>query len=541
MFYENLQNRGKIVTTATFEEAMIIARTVIARARAATLRIEDGCMSLYTDGTYHGFEKLPAVVFARTDGRYWNHVSATAYETGAFDLGVDCPVENANLHIYLRFEAAKRKYKPLFDDCFQETFGVICPVSNINLELIIDGDILTTVLEPWVLARYLKPTNTPKLFLINNALITAATFFECGIDDMSLSVVTTNIHYLGSAVAWNPIFQKGPPKPREYVFHVNYRGDGLDFAIARGATHSISFLPTLKLLQSVLSRVMTIVDTHWPEQKIKWTAGTFSSVAMDSDRLPASQTQKLCFDDYSDQYAIPVGPPEISAAHQAPLIEIGRAYNSISRYVVFALNIHHFAVKSDPIFFQFTLLDAIVTAVDQVTQINSRAALGAMAFMMGPLLEINEELCVEEDTAAEVVLQQLLLPPPQKHAAPPRAKSSSESAAKGQSTVMAAWNLILEQNDFPVVRHASEQEKIKKTRNIVSRMRGNRFAKPLEGTAHRGGNNRDPKEKMIHVFRELKEAAWCGINRDEFFNLMNETGVLYTKTSRREETAGQGD
>jgi len=119
-----------------------------------------------------------------------------------------------------------------------------------------------------------------------------------------------------------------------------------------------------------------------------------------------------------------------------------------------------------------------------------------------------------------------------------------ENAGRPYSALKKAWDLIAESNEFPPVSDVPAPVSDKKLRSIITEMKSNRFAKPMPGTAKRGGTLfRDPNLKKPLLMRELQDAAMYGISSDQIYEHLNAMGLFYvrTKGAKRARTDSDDD
>jgi len=95
------------------------------------------------------------------------------------------------------------------------------------------------------------------------------------------------------------------------------------------------------------------------------------------------------------------------------------------------------------------------------------------------------------------------------------------------STTQKAFDALVYPKVSPV---ADASAKALKMRQMLSAMKGNRFAKPNKGMCKAGGNTRDLDSKKTWLYKEMISAASIGITKDEFFGLMKSTRILVTRT-----------
>jgi hypothetical protein len=517
MFFERRESRNNLDVVSTFPEALQLASWIVSRSNScANIVIVDGCISLYTDGYLNQSEnELMKDTFAHTFykgyNQFWTPLSRSAFLEFPFSIGEDCLEQSMRFHAYLRFDSSKHKqWKASFDTLFPEYFGILCPKSNINLNISIDrSPRIKTVLVPFDKPRRIAGGGL--LYVSDGKKALSSTMFELGIDSYGNdSVIVLDINDLSQdAELWQPVFELNPTEIEEYTFKPDE-----DFARKKNTHFSeFQFRDHFELFENVLKRVMDIVDKQFPDQQKAWASGVYSEESIkDSDHTN--------------------------------LMEVSTGIKNYKQYVIYSINVNYHGFKNPSFYLQFEILDAVITAVDKYLQLNSRAQLGSLCFQMGPFQAI-EQLQFEQkfEQKFEPQSEQQFVD----HAMPedkieeretPSKRKYSEKSGENFSTVQNAWNLITE---IPILGHVSAEAKAKKLKTLLSSMRGNRFAKPPEGSAKRGGNNRDVSEKKVHVLREFMEASSYGITKDEFYDLMKAGGVLFTKSAAKKSRVSDED
>jgi hypothetical protein len=118
-----------------------------------------------------------------------------------------------------------------------------------------------------------------------------------------------------------------------------------------------------------------------------------------------------------------------------------------------------------------------------------------------------------------------------------------ENAGRPYSALKKAWDLIAD-HEFPPVADVPAPVSDKKLQSIISDMKSNRFAKPMPGTAKRGGTLfRDPNLKKPLLMRELQHAAMYGISSDQIYEHLSAMGLFYVriKGAKRARTNSDDD
>lgn len=505
MFFETRGSHKDLHVVSTFPEALEFASWIVGRSNStSSITIVDGCISIYSDS----FLSVSELEYLRTSSAYtfyktnewWSPISVIAVQEYQFNLGEDCMFPNMFLHAYMRFDASKLKqWKNTFDQLFPEYFGILCPQNNIELNITIDKLIrVKTIIQPFILPRRISSGGF--LYVTDGKKATVSTLFELGIDSYGEnSVIVRNVEDLAhDAILWRPVFETNPEKIDD-----DYSFEPHELFARKNKTHfsEHSFREHFDLFCQCLQRVMDLVNLHFPGKTKSWAPAVFSEQSF-SDGDIASSTN---------------------------LLEVSIALKNYKVFTVYAVNVNYHGFKTPSFFLQFQILDAIVTAVDNALELDARAQLGSLCFQMEPVIKMAEVVKAEVPQPQQPYVFQEA--EHQDNQEPPKKKMKYVIKSNNNfSTVQNAWNLIIE---TPVLGHVSAESKARKMKTLLSNMRGNRFAKPPEGSAKRGGNNRDVEEKKIHVLREFVEASSFGVTREEFYDLMKLGGVLYTKSGKR--------
>jgi len=464
----------------------------------------------------------------------------------------------------------------LWDTTYYSVWATLCPEDVINLAFHVGSQKPKTMsIGPWTAARLVPATGEPMLVRVTGAAqAVSATQFEVGLDGLAHTLVvrdfgTTKLldsaramgHWRASAKQIAPSFSPSrlakalapteppaePPEDAEdfgqfaddileaagaaddtaaygYVLPTipqslltsaqdafaetssDLADDGLMLRLGWPeyvATKNLDDVPDLGLVSiwnRTMARVMTVAMVMAPEKlPDNWTTGVFGSSAAvaslqsSSSALVAAQGHR----EWHNRVSLSLGSSE-------PLSELGSVPDNGALVAVFALSSRAFALDD----FEALALSAAIRMVSEVGRIDPCALMSAVFTSKLKTAKSKKRKRSDDDDASE------------------KKEPEKKASRSGNfSTLKYAWDLI---KDFPQVQEASEDIKKNKMRSIASSMRGYRFAKPMERGGKRGGNNRRPEDKLVHLMRELEDAAECGVGSEEMLEIIQATGVFYT-------------
>jgi hypothetical protein len=292
------------------------------------------------------------------------------------------------------------------------------------------------------------------------------------------------------------------------------------------------------LFSKIVALVMSTAAANWPEDNmpISWTVGIFSEVTDFSVAASATPSQfaSLGAEQWSRAGDI-IGPRTAKAAPR--IVESGRAIvpttsSPLPPTYVVSLNLADHTI-SNPLIKDSTLksilLDCVIDLINHDLRLEDRSKLAFLCISGSDYLDAAPAAPIPAPAAPAL--------PPSSTAPAAPAPSAARPGPKRRikerfTTVKLAWDEINDQ--YPECRNMGEEARRLKMKSIESEIRGNRFAKPPKGTCGAGGNHRDFRAKVPYLMREMQEAANSGVSKNDFYHLLANTDIFYTKAAGRD-------